>query len=181
MTKQAQKPVEVTLRVAAYLRVSTDEQAESGLGLGVQEEKIRAMCVVKGWPMPTLYIDVGVTGTIDLPERPAGSRLLDDIKAGKIDAVIVAALEQRGRTVGIKAGLPPYGYRYEGKDVLIIDEQAETVRKVYALHAAGLSLRAIAEQVPLSFKAVAKVLAREAMYRGGLRGESTEKWPVILA
>lgn len=188
MKKSVQKPVDTEaqpLRVAAYLRVSTEEQAESGLGLGAQEEKIRAMAVVKNWPAPELYVDDGVSGTIDLAERPEGKRLLDDIDAGKIDAVIVAALDrlgrkavyilnfvekinetvqlvscketidtttatgkfvlrmfaslaelerdtisertiaaldQRGRTVGIQAGIPPYGYRYEGKDVHIVEE-----------------------------------------------------------
>lgn len=231
------------LRVAAYLRVSTDEQADSGLGLDAQLRQVNAMAVVKGWQEPTLYIDAGVTGTIDVGERPQGTQLLTDIRAGKIDAVIVAALDRigrraiyilnfiddtkdtiqlvsckesidtstpagkflvlimagiaelerdtisartkaaldaRGHSVGIKSGLPPYGYRYEGREVHIIGEQAAIVRKVYSLRQEGLTLRAIAEQVPLSFNAVKNVLDREAVYRGCLRGESIEKWPTIL-
>ena len=61
-----------------------------------------------------------------------------------------------------------------------MEEQAVIVHKVYALHVQGLSLRAIASQVPLSFKAVDKILAREAVYRGGKRGESDQYWPAIL-
>src|SRR5215469_6927158 len=98
MKKLAQKPDETQpLRVAAYLRVSTDEQAESGLGLGAQEEKIRAMCIVQGWPVPTFYVDDGVSGTMDIGDRPDGARLLADIDAGKIDAVIMAALDRLQR------------------------------------------------------------------------------------
>lgn len=244
MKKQGQKPSEQALRVAAYLRVSTDEQAESGLGLGAQEQKIRAMCIIKDWPVPTFYIDAGVTGTVDLPDRPEGARLLEDIDAGKVDAVIVssldrlgrkavyilnfvdrideavlliscketidtttatgkfvlrmfaalaelerdtisertvAALEQRGREVGIKAGLPPYGYRYEAKEVFIVPVEAEVVRQVFDLRSQGLTLRAIAAQTPLSFNAVKKVLDRKHVYLGGLRGDSQHTWPVILA
>ena len=241
MLNQTEKRIE---HVAAYLRVSTDEQAESGLGLGAQEEKIRAMCIVKSWPVPTFYRDEGVSGTIDIADRPDGSRLLADIDEGKVDAVIVnsldrlgrkavyilnfvdrineqvqlvscketidtttatgkfvlrmfaalaelerdtisertkAALEQRDRTVGIKGGLPPYGYRYADREVLIHGPEAEVVRQVYELRSHGLSLRFIASKVPLSFNAVKNVLDREEVYRGGRRGGSNEYWPVILA
>jgi DNA invertase Pin-like site-specific DNA recombinase len=36
------------LRIGIYLRVSTDDQAESGLGLDVQLQQCRAMAMVKG-------------------------------------------------------------------------------------------------------------------------------------
>jgi site-specific DNA recombinase len=85
------------LRVAAYLRVSTDEQAESGLGLDAQLRQVNGMAMAMGWPEPKQYVDAGVTGTIDVGERPQGTQLLADIHAGKIDAVIVAALERIGR------------------------------------------------------------------------------------
>jgi site-specific DNA recombinase len=238
------KAVEKQVRnVAAYIRVSTDEQADSGLGIEAQITQVNAQAVVKGWPAPTLYIDAGVTGTIDISERPSGARLLEDIHAGLVDAVIVksldrigrralfilnfiddtkdhiqlvsskesidtstptgkflitimagiaelerdtisertkAALEARGKTVGIRSGQPPYGYRYDGKDVLIVDEQARIVRLIYTLRHSGLTLRAIAEQVPLSFNAVKNVLDREDVYKGGQRGDSEHNWPAIL-
>jgi DNA invertase Pin-like site-specific DNA recombinase len=37
------------LRVAAYLRVSTNEQAESGLGLDAQLRQVNGMAMAKGW------------------------------------------------------------------------------------------------------------------------------------
>jgi site-specific DNA recombinase len=252
MRKQSNAaPVQASdLRIAAYLRVSTDEQAESGLGLDAQTTRVQAMAVVQGWIEPALYVDAGVTGKIDIGDRPAGARLLADIEAGLIDAVIVssldrigrkaifilnfidttkdsvqlvsckekidtatatgrfmvtilaglaelerdtisdrtkAALEARGRSVGIKAGIPPYGYSYQGKDVLVCDKQAAIVRAVFTLRQAGLTYRAIADRVqsdqgvPIAFKTVQLILDREAVYRGCCRGESTEKWPVILA
>jgi len=93
MKKSVQKPMEAQqFRVAAYLRVSTEEQAESGLGLAAQKDKARAMAVVTGWDERTLYIDDGVSGTIDIIDRPDGKRLIEDI-----DAVIVAALDRIGR------------------------------------------------------------------------------------
>ena len=252
--KTAKKPVQTAtvpevLRVAAYLRVSTDEQAESGLGLDAQLKQVKAMSVVKGWSEPTLYVDAGITGTIDVGERPECARLLADIHAGKIDAVIVAALdrigrraifilnfiddtkdriqlvsckesidtstpagkflvlimagiaelerdtisarttaalEARGRSVGIKGGQPPYGYRYDGKVVLVVESQKAIVRRVFALRKAGLTLRAIADTIEtetgvhIGFNTVKVILDREDVYRGGVRGESENTWPVIL-
>lgn len=263
MKKQVQKPIEAQpLHVAAYLRVSTEEQKDSGLGLGSQEQKARAMAVVKGWNEPILYVDADVTGTIDIGARPAGARLIQDIEAGKIDAVIVAALdrlgrkavyilnfaekiekkaqliscketidtttaigrfvlrmfaslaelerdttsertiaalEERGRTVGIKAGIPPYGYRYDTTivkngayikrdfhGVVIVEEQAAIVRLVFALRKMSLSYRAIAGKIEeqtgtsIAFKTVQLILDRESVYRGGPRGETEHTWPVIL-
>ncbi len=37
------------MRVLGYVRVSTNEQAEKGVSLGAQEQKIRAYCKGNGW------------------------------------------------------------------------------------------------------------------------------------
>lgn len=87
--------------VAAYVRVSTQEQAEDGHGLGAQISRCKAMAQVKGWPEPVIYPDEGISGTKEPEKRPALAQLLADIEAGKIDAVIVAALDRLGRKTRI--------------------------------------------------------------------------------
>lgn len=89
------------LPVAAYLRVSTDEQAESHLGLDAQRHQVQAMCIVKGWPEPVIYEDAGVSGTIALKNRESGKRLLADIEAGSLRAIIVASIDRVGRRASI--------------------------------------------------------------------------------
>ena len=84
-------------RVAAYLRVSTDEQAESGLGLGDQRRPCEAMALVKGWPPPIVYEDAGISGTKEAAKRPALRKMLQAVQAGEIDAVIVLSLDRLGR------------------------------------------------------------------------------------
>ena len=37
------------MRVLGYVRVSTNEQAENGVSLAAQEQKIRAYCKGTGW------------------------------------------------------------------------------------------------------------------------------------
>ncbi len=103
-----------------------------------------------------------------------------------------AALAERGRRNGDKGGKLPYGYqRTEHSDVSIDRHAAHIVRRIYALHAAGVSLRKIAEQMvelgpaprggAWRHTGVAEILSNEALYRGAQRGESTLRWPVILA
>lgn len=91
-------PERVVRHVAAYLRVSTDEQAESGLGLGDQERKCRAMAEVKGWPEPVIFKDEGISGTLAADKRPALRNMLEAVKRGEIDAVIALELNRLGRT-----------------------------------------------------------------------------------
>ena len=48
--------------VIAYLRVSTEEQADSGAGLAAQEAAIRAECERRGLPLLATHTDAGVSG-----------------------------------------------------------------------------------------------------------------------
>lgn len=82
---------------AAYLRVSTEDQAESGLGLGDQRHRAMGMCVAKGWPEPVVYEDAGISGTKEVHQRPALARMLESVRRGEIDAVIVLSLDRLGR------------------------------------------------------------------------------------
>lgn len=84
-------------RVACYLRVSTEDQADSGLGILAQRTRCRAMAEVKGWPRPIDYKDEGVSGTKDVSKRKGLRQLLEDIRAGNIDAVIILSLDRLGR------------------------------------------------------------------------------------
>lgn len=87
----------VVSRVAAYLRVSTEEQAESGLGLGDQRHRVLGMAAAKGWPEPVVYEDAGISGTKDTDKRPALLNLVEAVKRREVDAVIVLSLDRLGR------------------------------------------------------------------------------------
>src|SRR6266851_1384522 len=94
---KAVQTIPSALRIAAYLRVSTDEQAESGLGIDAQRTQVRAMAVVKGYPAPTEYVDNGISGTKDVDKRPALQALMTDVQAGGVDVVIIPSLDRLGR------------------------------------------------------------------------------------
>lgn len=86
-------------RAAIYLRVSTDEQAKSGLGLEAQEERCRAYALVKGWSIFGIYTDPGVSGSTEPRDRRAFAELLRDLEAGSFDVVIVLKLDRLVRRV----------------------------------------------------------------------------------
>lgn len=89
------------LRVAAYVRVSTDEQAESRLGLEAQMTQCVGMSLAKSWPAPTVYADPGVSGAKDVRSRPEMARLFAAIEARQVDVLIVPSLDRIGRKAGI--------------------------------------------------------------------------------
>lgn len=83
------------MRVAAYVRVSTDEQADKGNSLFEQKERLQAYCKANGWEPPLIYEDDGYSAK-DL-RRPAITRLLDDVKKQKIDLVVTTKLDRLSR------------------------------------------------------------------------------------
>jgi site-specific DNA recombinase len=87
-----------------YVRVSSDEQADSGLGLQAQRQRIVAFCEVKGLRLADVYEDAGVSGGKPLASRPSGSRLLNAARRGKV-VVVVAKLDRLFRSVADAASV----------------------------------------------------------------------------
>ncbi len=81
-----------------YLRVSSDEQADSGLGIEAQRQRISAYCQLKGLHLAQVYEDLAIRGGKPLATRPAGSQLLAEAKKTKA-LVIVAKLDRLFRSV----------------------------------------------------------------------------------
>ena len=83
-----------------YTRCSTHEQADSGLGLDVQTERIRAYCTLKGLVLLDIITDAGVSGGKPLASREGGQQLLDTIRKRKADAVVMLKLDRMFRNAG---------------------------------------------------------------------------------
>lgn len=87
------------MRVAAYLRVSTIEQAD-GYSLMAQRQAIEAYCRTRGWSDITWFEDAGKSGHADdVSRRPAFARLLQDAEAGNFGVVVVHKLDRWARSV----------------------------------------------------------------------------------
>lgn len=85
------------MRVAAYLRVSTDEQAEKGNSLTEQRERSAAYCVSMGWPAPVFFIDDGYSAK-NL-NRPDMQRLIGLVEENAFDVVVTPKLDRLGRNL----------------------------------------------------------------------------------
>src|SRR4051812_17673555 len=60
----------VAMLAIGYLRVSTDEQAASGLGLEAQRAEIEALAARRGVQVVEWYTDAGISGAT-MGKRPA--------------------------------------------------------------------------------------------------------------
>src|SRR5262249_19737177 len=87
-----------------YARVSTKEQADSGLGLEAQRQRISAYCAMKGLRLAGDFADPGISGGKPLASRPAGSQLLAAALKSKTP-VIVAKLDRLFRSVADPANV----------------------------------------------------------------------------
>lgn len=85
------------VRAAAYLRVSTLDQASEGFGLDAQETVIRAYCTAQGWELIGLYTDAGLSGSTT--DRPELARLLGDARAGRFERIVVLKLDRLARSL----------------------------------------------------------------------------------
>ena len=81
---------------ALYIRVSTDAQREEGYSIEAQQEMLVAYCVSRGIKDYRLYIDGGFSGSNI--ERPEMTRLIADIRLGRISHVIVYKLDRLSRS-----------------------------------------------------------------------------------
>lgn len=70
---------------ALYVRISQDREG-AGLGVARQEEDCAALCERLGWTVADVYVDNDVSAYSGKP-RPAWQRLIEDVKAGTVDAV----------------------------------------------------------------------------------------------
>jgi DNA invertase Pin-like site-specific DNA recombinase len=80
-----------------YLRVSTDEQADSRAGLEAQRAAILAEAERRGWHLVEVIEDAGFSGK-DL-HRPGIVAALEALKAHKADTLVVAKLDRLSRSM----------------------------------------------------------------------------------
>lgn len=81
-----------------YVRVSTEEQADSGLGLEAQRRRIISYCSMKNLELAEMFCDDGVSGSKPLKKRPQGVKLLSSLRKAK-PVVVIAKLDRIFRSV----------------------------------------------------------------------------------
>lgn len=91
------------MQVLGYVRVSTDEQSDSGAGLEVQRRAIIAECDRRGWDLVEVLEDAGYSAK-DL-KRPGVQLALETLRKRQASALVVAKLDRLSRSMPDFAGL----------------------------------------------------------------------------
>ena len=90
--------------MVTYLRVSTSEQALSGLGLEAQRTTVAAYAERKGLAIVGEYCDEGISAK-SLKGRPAALAALEAVCGGEVGGLLVAKMDRLSRSVVDGAGL----------------------------------------------------------------------------
>lgn len=85
------------VRVLAYTRVSTTEQADSGAGLAAQRAAIEREAQARGWQHIEWIEDAGISAST-VENRPGMSAALARLAAGDADVLCVSKLDRLSRS-----------------------------------------------------------------------------------
>ena len=87
------------VRIACYIRVSTEEQKLHGISLDAQREKLNEYAEKHDLKIVEWYEDEGISGRKLIKNRPALQRMIKDAQAGKFDRIIFIKLDRFFRSV----------------------------------------------------------------------------------
>lgn len=92
-------PYSSILRVALYIRVSTEDQAKFGISLQAQEDALIRYANEQGFKIVDIYRDEGHSARKPVSKRPEMLRLLEDVQANKIDLILFTKFDRWSRNV----------------------------------------------------------------------------------
>ena len=113
----------MTTRTIAYIRVSTDKQADAGVSLDAQRAKVEQYAALYDLDLVAVKVDAGESAkSLDRPALREAFAMLD---AGEADALLVVKLDRLTRSV---RDLGESVERFFSKDValLSVSEQIDT-------------------------------------------------------
>lgn len=139
-------------RAIGYIRVSTEEQARSALGLEAQERAIRLAAEQRGWELVEIVADAGLSGS--RKDRPGLLSALARMRRKDAEFLVVAKLDRLSRSIR------------DGADVI---DQANRQRWALVDLGSGVDMSTPAGEM------VAGVLLSAAQYERRLIGVRTKE------
>ena len=129
----------VIRRVAAYIRVSTDNDEQTSsyeLQKNYYTDYIKAQ---PGWEFVGIYDDEGISGT-SLEHRKGMQQLIEDCKAGKIDLILTKSIARFARNIvdclsvieTLKNLDPPVGVKFEADNIYTLDSNGRMILTILA-------------------------------------------------
>jgi DNA invertase Pin-like site-specific DNA recombinase len=103
------------LRAAVYMRVSSDRQTVEN-----QRRDLERMAAHRNWNVVETYTDQGISGSKGRDKRPAFDRMCKDAAHGKLDVVMVWAIDRLGRSL---AGVATTLKEFQEQNVAVVIPQ----------------------------------------------------------
>ena len=129
---------QTSLRVAAYCRVSTEEESQEN-SYATQKSHYTSLISSKpGWEMAGIYADEGKSGTTR-KGRVHFNELIEDCKAGKIDYIITKSISRFARNTAdalecvheLQRLRPPVGIYFERENIDTLNANSEMFLTFY--------------------------------------------------
>ena len=118
------RSTETPTRAIAYLRVSTDKQADRGVSLDAQRAKVEAYAQLYDLELVAIEVDAGASAkTLN---RPALQNVLGALQAGEADALLVVKLDRLTRSVRDLGALVERYFAPGKATLLSVGEQIDT-------------------------------------------------------
>lgn len=163
-----------TIGVVAYCRVSTEEQAISGLGLRAQRDAIQRECQRRGLDLIALHEDAGLSAK-NL-KRPALEAALLELDTGLGSVLMVAKLDRLTRSVHDATGLMAKA-EHSGWGLVALDAPVDTTTPQGAAMAQVLAVFAELERRLIGERTKAALAVRKSQ---GVRLGRPQTLPIQL-
>lgn len=153
-----------TRQAVGYRRVSTEEQAKSGLGLEAQDAAIREAAVRRGIELAAVFTDAGESGSLDVDRRPGLQAALAAMKPGMV--LVVAKHDRLCRDADL-AGWLHHELRRRRCSIVAAEDAAEDGSSSALMERTLRQLFAAEERRKIAERTKAALAAKRA------RGEKT--------
>lgn len=157
------------IKAAIYVRVSTEKQEREGYSIDEQEERLKAYCKAVGIEKYKVYRDPGFSGA--KLDRPALLSMIADVKANKINKVLVYKLDRLSRSQKDTLMLIEDIFLANGCDFVSITENFDTSTPLGRAMIGILSVFAQLEREQIKERMMMGQQARvkQGKYRGSWR------------
>lgn len=129
---------QIGLRVAAYCRVSTEEESQQNSYLAQKSYYTTLILSRPGWEMVDIYADEGKSGT-SRKNRIRFNQMMEDSRAGKIDYIITKSISRFARNTvdtldcvhELQRLRPPVGVYFERENIDTLNANSEMFLTFY--------------------------------------------------
>lgn len=147
-----------TLRVAAYCRVSTDEENQQTSYATQKAFYTEMITGHRGWTLAGIYADEAISGT-SRAKRKDFNRMMDDASSGKMDYIVTKSISRFARNTvdtlncvrQLRQLNPPVGIYFEKENIDTLDATGELILTILSALAQDES-RSISDNIRWSIQ-----------------------------